>query len=123
MLRSKLLSSNPRLQACETEDSAHVKVGDKGDFVSLIQQAVAAIDNVKIDDGETRANLYGRSTSATVLAYKTKRQIINRSYQTKPDDIVGKMTIRRLDDEMLEIESHSTDFIAYALRNARGRTV
>lgn len=43
---------------------------------------------------------YGPSTAAAVLSYKTNRQIINRSYQTKPDSIVGKMTIASLDAEM-----------------------
>ena len=43
---------------------------------------------------------YGPSTAAAVLSYKTKRQIINRSYQTTPDSIVGKMTIASLDAEM-----------------------
>ncbi len=35
-----------------------------------------------------------------MLAYKRKRSIINRSYQTVADDIVGIMTIASLDDEM-----------------------
>jgi hypothetical protein len=40
-----------------------------------------------------------------VLAFKTQRQIINTAYQSKPDDIVGKMTIARLDREMFVLES------------------
>ena len=43
---------------------------------------------------------YGPSTKAAVLAYKTRRQIINRSYQSTPDAIVGKMTIASLDAEV-----------------------
>ena len=39
-----------------------------------------------------------------MLAYKQKRNIINRSYQTKADNIVGKMTMAALDKEMLEAE-------------------
>jgi hypothetical protein len=38
------------------------------------------------------------------LAYKRKRQIINRSYQSTPDSIVGKMTIASLDAEMAKLE-------------------
>lgn len=36
-----------------------------------------------------------------MLAFKTKRQIINYRYQNKPDNIVGKMTIAALDQELL----------------------
>lgn len=39
-----------------------------------------------------------------MLAYKQKRLIINFTYQTKADDIVGKMTITALDAEMLQLE-------------------
>jgi hypothetical protein len=35
------------------------------------------------------------------LRYKTSRQIINRAYQSTPDNIVGKMTIKSLDTELL----------------------
>ena len=44
---------------------------------------------------------YGPSTAAAVLAFKTRRNIINRAYQTKADNIVGRMTIAALDAEML----------------------
>jgi hypothetical protein len=121
MLQSQLLSPNPRLQACEVEDQAHVKLGDHGDFVGLIQQALASIDSLKIEPGEVAAARYGPSTAAAVLAYKTKRGIINTAYQTSPDNIVGKMTIRSLDDELLAIEALDTpEFFAGGLRNARG---
>jgi hypothetical protein len=39
-----------------------------------------------------------------VLAYKRKRSIINFSFQTQADDIVGKMTVASLDKEMVEFE-------------------
>ncbi len=97
------------------QDMAHVKPNDRGDFVKLIQQALAATDNAAIDDGETKAGLYGKSTAAAVLAFKTRRQIINRAYQTRPDDIVGKMTIKRLDDEMAEIEFPRRRFLRRSL--------
>jgi len=99
-----------------------VKLGDKGNFVKLIQQALVATDNAAIEDAETGGGYYGRSTAAAVLGYKTKRQIINRTYQNKPDDIVGRMTIKRLDDDMVEIESRdATKFFIAPLRNACGR--
>jgi hypothetical protein len=62
------------------------------------------LDGAMIDSGELAANKYGRSTADAVLAYKRKRNIVNRSYQTQADDIVGKMTIAALDREMLEQE-------------------
>jgi hypothetical protein len=40
---------------------------------------------------------YGTQTANAVLAYKRKRNIINYSYQTQADNIVGKMTITSLD--------------------------
>ena len=124
MLSSQLLSTDTRLQSCETQDSSHVKPGDHGNFVNLIQRALSAIDNVTIADPETSAGRYGPSTASAVLAYKTKRQIVNRAYQSKPDDIVGKMTIRRLDDDMLALEAQGgTDVFVATLRNARGRMV
>ena len=47
---------------------------------------------------------YGPSTADVVLAYKRKRNIINYSYQTTADNIVGKMTMAALDKEMLARE-------------------
>jgi hypothetical protein len=43
-----------------------------------------------------------------VLAYKKKRNIINRSYQTQADNIVGKMTIAALDKEVFAKENQDT---------------
>jgi hypothetical protein len=39
-----------------------------------------------------------------VLKYKTKRNIVNRAYQSSPDNIVGKMTIASLDRELAAAE-------------------
>ena len=36
-----------------------------------------------------------------MLAYKKKRKIINYSYQTSEDNVVGKMKIAALDEDML----------------------
>jgi hypothetical protein len=58
------------------------------------------LDGAAIDpDGS-----YGPATAAAVLAYKQKRKIINFSYQTTADNIVGKMTMAALDKEMLAAE-------------------
>ncbi|MBV8813078.1 MAG: hypothetical protein JO271_01200 [Verrucomicrobia bacterium] len=124
MLKSKLLSPDPRLNACEVNDPSHVKLGDRGDFVGRIQQALIRIENAPIDDTELAERVYGKTTAGAVLAYKKKRNIVNRAYQTQADDIVGKLTIRSLDDELLKFEAESSDeFFAGALRPISGRLV
>ncbi|MEI6708769.1 MAG: hypothetical protein WCK96_16730 [Methylococcales bacterium] len=120
MLKSKLLSANQRLNNCEVQDSAHVCKGDTGEYVSRIQQALIRIDNAKIADAELSASRYGESTAAAVLRYKTPRKIINTTYQKSADDIVGKMTIKKLDEEMLVFERGVSDeFFAIGLRSRR----
>jgi hypothetical protein len=47
---------------------------------------------------------YGASTAAAVLAFKRQRHVINTSYQTQADNIVGKMTIAAMDREVLSRE-------------------
>jgi hypothetical protein len=51
---------------------------------------------------------YGPSTARAVLTFKRARNIINRSYQTQADDIVGKMTIAELDKELVKLENPPT---------------
>jgi hypothetical protein len=99
-LSSKLFKGNPALEACAVHDAAHVTRGATGDHVARIQLALLALDGLPIDRTELVSQHYGRSTAAVVLAYKKRRQIINRSYQSTADDIVGKMTIASLDKEM-----------------------
>jgi hypothetical protein len=56
------------------------------------------VDRRSIDVQELSARRYGPSTAQAVLAFKRVRRIINHSYQTQADDIVGKMTIAALDE-------------------------
>ena len=113
MLLSRTFSRNDRLIRCADINAAHVTPGSTGDFVTLIQRAITAIDGTEIDRPELDSATYGPSTAAAVLKYKTSRSIINPTYQTKPDDIVGIMTIRSLDAEMvtLELSSRGRDLI------------
>jgi hypothetical protein len=99
-LKSFQFAGNQRFEQCLVIDSAHVVPGEVGPHVRDIQVAIEIIDNVKIDDSEKIAGRYGPSTAAAVLQYKKKRKIINRSYQSTEDNIVGKMTIASLDEEM-----------------------
>ena len=103
-LQSKSFRNDSKLQACAVSDPAHIVEGAVGDHVVKIQQALLLLDGAKIDAGEVAAKRYGKSTAAAVLTYKTQRKIINYSYQTKADNIVGKMTIATLDRELLQLE-------------------
>ena len=104
-LKCNLFAQDKALQACLTNDAAHIQRGAIGEHVSRIQIALAILDSASIVSEEVLAKRYGPSTASAVLAFKTKRHIINRHYQTRPDDIVGKMTIKALDEEMAEKEA------------------
>jgi hypothetical protein len=82
-------------------------LGATGDHVWKIQMALILLDGLKIDSGELAAKSYGPSTAAAVLAFKSERNIINTSYQTQADDIVGKMTIAALDKGMVQWEQQT----------------
>jgi peptidoglycan hydrolase-like protein with peptidoglycan-binding domain len=99
-LQSPLFKGDPKLEACLVHDSAHVTQGAVGDHVAKIQTALKILDDLNIDPAELSAKRYGPSTAAAVLSFKKKRRIINFSYQTHEDNIVGKMTIAALDKEM-----------------------
>lgn len=113
-LQSRLFRDDQKLQACLTHDSAHVTQGAVGDHVRKIQTAVVQLDGLDIFPSEVAARRYGPSTAAAVLSYKKKRNIINRSYQTHADNIVGKMTIASLDKEMAQRE-RATKIIVEAI--------
>jgi hypothetical protein len=122
-LISRLFRDNQRLQACAVSDPAHVTRSCRGDFVQLIQMALIVVDSADIADDEMQAQLYGDSTAAAVLSYKTKWQIINYSYQNTPDDIVGKMTIARLDADLAALDARNmspVDPSAWSLSTFRG---
>jgi len=118
-LHSKLFHGDPKLEACLIHDSAHVTQGAIGKHVAKIQFALATLDNLGIAQPDLSTETYGASTADAVLAYKTKRQIINRSYQTRPDSIVGKMTIAALDKEMFSRE-HQPSLCERCLMNRQG---
>lgn len=103
-LRSKLFKGDARLEACLVSDASHILRGARGDHVGKIQQGLALVGEDGIAADEIEKTLYGGTTEATVLRYKTKRNIINRAYQSRPDAIVGKMTLASLDGEVLALE-------------------
>jgi hypothetical protein len=103
-LTSRLFSTCIKLNACLVNDKDHVLEGHSGPHVKRLQQALKAIDGTIIASDELSIMRYGKSTAMAVLLYKTKRNIINKQYQTKPDNIVGKMTIASLDRDMLSLQ-------------------
>jgi hypothetical protein len=107
-LRSNTLKGDPALEACLIKDPAHVVPGARGAHVAKLQKALLLIDKAEISVLELRSKTYGTSTTAAVLAFKRKRKIINPAYQTQADNIVGKMTIARLDEEMIALERRIT---------------
>jgi len=108
-LRSDALAGDERLEACLVKDAAHLTLGAQGEFVAKVQAALIFLDELLIDDRELDTSTYGPSTAAAVLKFKKKRKIINRSYQQHEDDIVGKMTIKALDDELVIAENAPQD--------------
>src|ERR1700730_14982919 len=101
-LRSELFRGDRRLEAAAVSDPAHIILGASGPHVQKIQTALILLDGATIPDDELLRTFYGASTAGAVLNYKRKRNIINRSYQTQADNIVGKMTMASLDSEMLK---------------------
>ena len=95
-LTSQLFRGDAALEAAANVDSAHITPGARGPHVAKIQTAL----NILEQGGLTTDGAYGPATATAVLNFKTKRDIVNRAYQTKADDIVGKMTMVALDAAM-----------------------
>jgi len=112
-LQSELFRGDRRLEACLIDNAAHITPGSVGDFVAKIQIALLTLEDLDIQPSELLAKRYGPSTAAAVLGYKTRRRIINFTYETQADNIVGKMTIESLDREMLAQEPPDTGTACY----------
>lgn len=108
-LQSKLFRDTPELEACLIQDSAHIKQGAVGEHVSKIHTALFALDHLSVSPDELQTSSYGPSTVKAVLAFKTKRKIINYAYEKRVDNIVGRMTIAALDKEMARKELQPRD--------------
>jgi hypothetical protein len=104
-LRSELFRGDKALESCLVNHQAHLVEGTRGPHVKKVQRALALLDGALIAVNEVSAGHYGASTAAAVLSYKRAREIINFSYQTTADNIVGKMTIAALDEEMAQAEA------------------
>jgi peptidoglycan hydrolase-like protein with peptidoglycan-binding domain len=103
-LLSRLFRDNRELSKCQYDDSAHVTLGARGHHVRLIQTALVNLGYGRINGVEFLDGRYGATTANAVLRYKTARNIVNLSYQRTPDNIVGKLTVSRLDQDLLSIQ-------------------
>lgn len=101
-LTSPEFRGDPALEAASTRNDRHITKGQSGEHVKKIQRALQKVFGATIDPGELASGRYGVSTAAAVLAYKRSRGIVNASYQTQADDIVGIQTIARLDEELAQ---------------------
>lgn len=103
-LQSSLFANDAKLAACLVRDADHITQGASGEHVRKIQYALMVLTACALPGNELSRSIYGPQTAKLVKKYKIDRQIINYSYQTAADDIVGKMTIAALDKEMLGFE-------------------
>jgi hypothetical protein len=110
-LKSRIFKGDPVFEACLVRDDAHITPGAVGKHVGKIQTALFRLDNLDVSDDERKHRRYGHSTVKAVLAYKDnkKRKIINTSYESHVDPIVGKRTIAWLDREMFDWENNPED--------------
>jgi hypothetical protein len=72
--------------------------------VGKIQQALVTLGAGVISVEEISKTSHGTTAARTVLALKTARNILGAQQRT-PDNILGKLTIRAPDAEMLDVES------------------
>jgi hypothetical protein len=107
-LQSALFRNDEKIEAAAKIDSAHIVPNSVGPHVSKIQTALMLTDNARIEPDEIQKMTYGKTTAEAVLAFKRKRDIVNRSYQTTADNIVGKLTVAALDKELVLINPLST---------------
>ena len=98
-----------RLSACLASDPQHITPRQTGDHVRAIQDALTILGQRLPDLGlpsiTDASGFYGDDlslpgcTANVVLKYKTKRDISRPGQQI--DNIVGRMTITQLDDDLL----------------------
>lgn len=119
--QSEHFKGNDLIQACADKPMMHIQFGAQGDHVALIQSALKQIrerafkgDPFDVPpaiaaDPDINKKKFDISTRNCIQTYKNDRSIINYSYQTSADPIVGQMTIKRLDEEMAWIEGRKKD--------------
>lgn len=115
-LKSKLFAGDPRLEAAAQFDAQHIALGARGPHVAKIQTALVQLDGARIAIDQS----YGPATANAVLAYKRKRNIINRKYQSTADNIVGIMTMAALDEELAKADNDAVETVPIVARSLTG---
>lgn len=100
-LNSAQFAGDAALEACLVDDAAHVTPGAVGTHVLKIQLALETLEQIQLPSDEKDNFKYGPATADAVLHYKAIRRIINFDIETDADNIVGKRTIRSMDDELV----------------------
>lgn len=116
-LNSDLFRDDAQLNACLDVDQAHVVPGSVGNHVLKIQLALEILDNAAIAPEEKLTKTYGPTTTAAVVHFKTVRNILN--FAGLIDNIVGKKTIRHMDDELVGGSGTRDQMIATAFSDSR----
>jgi len=93
-----------RLQACLDSDPAHIKLNDHGDHVKVIQDVLESLRLRLPDLGllqivSDKPGFYGEDTAKAVKRYKEINAIVRPGQPL--DDIVGRMTITQMDNDLL----------------------
>lgn len=113
-LYSKLFTEprDSQLEACLVDDARHITPGTKGEHVRKIQIALnrlateAELEPPFKNEFIGMDGIYGPRTAAAVKNYKnSRRPPIQQSWQTTADDIVGKRTVKSLDDDIAMLEA------------------
>lgn len=115
-LQSKSFGGDSRLEAAAVSDPAHILRGASGEHVSKVQRALMQLfDEANIERAELSDAKYGETTEKTVKAYKSRKgkEVINHTYQQSPDSIVGKMTMAKIDGELVEKEKDDPDYFFF----------
>jgi hypothetical protein len=118
-LQSPQFAGDDRLNECLVDDASHVTPGSFGTFVLKIQLALETLEQIEIPSDEKDNFSYGPATADAVLHYKSIRRIINFAIQQTADNIVGKRTIRSMDDELFAGGTSRGTLLSVAHRRSR----
>jgi hypothetical protein len=115
---SLFVNDGPLNQALEI-DSAHILPGSVGTHVLKLQAALEILEEIELPAEEKEGFVYGPATADAVLHYKSIRRIINFAVQQQADNIVGKRTIRTMDEELNAGGRSNATVMSVADRNSR----
>jgi hypothetical protein len=118
-LRSPQFAGDDQLNKTLVDDASHVTPGSVGTHVLKIQLALEVLEQTEIPSDEKDSFRYGPATADAVLHYKSIRRIINFAIQQHADNIVGKGTIKAMDDELSAGGTSRATLMSSAHRRSR----